>query len=648
MTDKDKTFVVPLSATRRTEHDGDAVEVGQWYWVDMSGDEDEKKPQPWLMCIVRVGSNFVKLQSVGGTSRRVHADDFHDTCTYEPDPDPVIQRRISVCQTEVKRLMDKVQQVCALLGIVPRVQLGETLSEESKALATVSGTADPQAHKKALVKAKEETLPELFKQIEEEHGKATRWMKARVIPMKARSSNMEQSISVIEDRIFAVELYAGLVEDLAQVKKGKSASIDAKVHVFQGRHYMDEECLVNYKAGGMEFKDIRAFDRWLCRKENLDRILPFPRTVVAFKIRRKKKEREEYTLSDYITISRKVMQDKKTVLYIRNGQQVFRLMTEIEFGESLFPDQQYELALNQSSPMWGRMWSEGDLQELITDADYQARVAKYERKRTEHKAEMMEWMRTPKKDRSYFKPSFYSSFKREDWHACNPDDVYYDDIMQGIANNIRNHNRIVVLLQGLLDRSMAFHPHPPWQLWTGEGVTSAIELVYDASRALTDGDPPDFEEYRSGLNLTLGRGCFTVGQQVFWEMYEAEKEHDRVNLRRRWCDRYPSYRKRYKPYGNPGPGVVAEVMRFGRKYQCSFAWMRKRQTYDPWGERKGDIRTTFTCPSNKLLNVSAYKPGDFKRFYNDPRTRADYLKWAPLLLAAEDWHAAQKKKREKK
>lgn len=40
--------------------------------------------------------------------------------------------------------------------------------------------------------------------------------------------------------------------------------------------------------------------------------------------------------------------------------------------------------------------------------------------------------------------------------------------------------------------------------------------------------------------------------------------------------------------------------------------------------------------------MSAYTPGDFHLFYDDPRTRADYLKWAPYLLAAEDFHAGKR------
>jgi len=40
--------------------------------------------------------------------------------------------------------------------------------------------------------------------------------------------------------------------------------------------------------------------------------------------------------------------------------------------------------------------------------------------------------------------------------------------------------------------------------------------------------------------------------------------------------------------------------------------------------------------------VSAYKPGDFRTFFADPRTRAEYLRWAPLLLEAEEYHAGNR------
>jgi hypothetical protein len=661
MTDDDiKALVVPPSATRRTEHDGDAIEVGQWYWVDMQDPDDvcddedvdvdeDAKPDPWLVCVVRIGSNFVEFRAANTTTKRVHADHFHDLCTYEPNPDRIIQRRIDVRQGNVRELMDKIHRVTAALGITPRLQLGEvSLDEDSKALATVSGSKAPKEYQKALVKAKEETLPALFKEVEEEHRIMTMWMKARFIPMRAEQYNQKKSMGVIDDRIFAVELYAGLVENLEQVKKGTPAPLDAKIHVHQRRHYMDEECLVSYKAGGMEFKDIRAFDRWLCRKTNLERILPHPRTVVAFRVRRHKKDYEVTSLSDFIEIAHKVMADRKTLLYIRNGQQVFRLMTEVEFGEKLFPDTQYAITLNQDNALWFQMHCVDKVDGVISDDDYQERIKVHAKAVKAHKKAVKAWKAEPEADRSYFGPRCESDFRPKEWFPCNPTSVYYDDAMQSIADNIRDHNRIVVLLQGLLDRAMAFHPHPPWQLWSPDGFAQAIELVHDASRVLTSGDPPDFEEYRSRLNLTLGKGCFTVGQQELWEIHEAEKENDRTASRGGWGGQEPHRWKRYTPYGNPGPGEVAEVTRFSRKYECSFAWMRKRQTYSYLHGYEKPIRATFTCPSNKLLNVSAYQPGDFKIFYSDPRTRADYLKWAPLLLTAEDWHAAKAKERKGK
>lgn len=61
-----------------------------------------------------------------------------------------------------------------------------------------------------------------------------------------------------------------------------------------------------------------------------------------------------------------------------------------------------------------------------------------------------------------------------------------------------------------------------------------------------------------------------------------------------------------------------------------------------WEYSSPTIPSRFKCSTSKLLNVSAYTPGDYKQFYADPRTRADYLKWAPLLLAAEDFYARKK------
>lgn len=50
------------------------------------------------------------------------------------------------------------------------------------------------------------------------------------------------------------------------------------------------------------------------------------------------------------------------------------------------------------------------------------------------------------------------------------------------------------------------------------------------------------------------------------------------------------------------------------------------------------IEMSWWCPFEHLTCIDAYTPGDFHMFFDDPRTRGNYLEWAPILLAAEDWH----------
>jgi len=195
-----------------------------------------------------------------------------------------------------------------------------TQGGETMALAKVEPGRDFKAYSKDLVKAKDKTLPDLFRRIKSENEAMARWMGAKVIPLKAQADGMKSVVGRIEDRIFSVELYAGLTEEVELVRDGEPADMSEKVHLLQRRHYMDEECLARYETGGMEFKDIRAFDAWLSREDNFERLLPFPRCVVAFRVRRNHKEREIISLSDFVNLSGLQALDKRTFLRALEGE----------------------------------------------------------------------------------------------------------------------------------------------------------------------------------------------------------------------------------------------------------------------------------------------------------------------------------------
>ena len=631
----------------------DDLKVGQWYWVTTQ-DRDGNDNEPWLGCVVHRGSNFISVKQAyesrgyGGTWR-IHLDEFWNDCKFEPDAPAIIQREISACQARVQALMAAVQEITKRLALHTDT---EADGGHTEALATVS--IDLGDHKTALVKAKDDDLPALFEQIRDANKAMAGWMVAPTIPLQAEADALKTVLKTIESRIFHVELYAGLTEEAILVTDGAPAAATEKLHLMQRRHYMDEECLANYQAGGMEFKHIGAFNEWLAQPENRDRILPFPRCMVAFRVRRHHKERSfDGSLSSYIRITMGEEGDKKTYLYIRNGEQTYCLATAIEFEEKLFPDM-------DRSRLEGKLWVHYSSMDDVIDQkmhdglgeDYAAAVIEYERRDKEWEEAkttvepdeeyLREIKRWPKRKDSAMtfllqRNGFYhSSTPRDERNSYKPFDqtnLDYDKAMEKFGEKLAKHNRISLLLQGLFDRSELLHPHPKVELWKAEGFEAAVELVFDVDRALDPGEKPDFEAYRARLNESLKTGSVTVGQERVWLAHEREKAEER-------CERYFT-----SPHGNPGPGHLAYVSRFQpRVRRCGYRWERERIGWRRrWNTPDGPITATFTVEASDVLNVDAYTPGDYKQFFADHRTRAEYLEWAPSLLAAEDYHAGKAK-----
>jgi len=211
-----------------------------------------------------------------------------------------------------------------------------------------------------------------------------------------------------------------------------------------------------------------------------------------------------------------------------------------------------------------------------------------------------------------------------EYERVTPESLYHDDAMRRVARAAFEHNRVTVIVQGLLDRATCLHPHPPWKIWTAEGFAAGVELVYDVSLAITEG-------YRAQLNKSLRQGCFTIGQYPTW----------RETMEERYGDKW-----RRNAVGN-GPKKIDQVHAVRRDGKCLFKFTRERRRAK-WvasPERPGwvkpefpEIPMTWWCAAEHLTCVDAYTPGDYHIFFDDPRTRADYLQWAPVLLAAEDWH----------
>ena len=141
--------------------------------------------------------------------------------------------------------------------------------------------------------------------------------------------------------------------------------------------------------------------------------------------------------------------------------------------------------------------------------------------------------------------------------------------------------------------------------------------------------------YRARLNMALREGCVTIGQKVRWLRREANKEAARASNRG-----HDFHREYFRPHGDSGPGYIAKVASVARDGRMVFRWVREK------ARGNGLVEATIKVKPEHLFNVSAYTPGDLKQFFADPRTREEYLQWAPLLMAAEDFYAGKRQAQE--
>lgn len=655
------------AAFQRIEHPDGPI-LGAWYWVralptdegtyhGVDGQWHPNSARPdWLGCIMKIGSNFVELRSPQDHQLRVHLDDFYTRLRVEPNPGAYLRQQVQRLAQEADEVMTEIKEVTARIGMTPQVRIG---GQDSTALAVIGQQADPHAYKNALVKAKDEELPELFKRLKDKQEQMVVWMKAEVLPMKAELEVSKDRIGGIDDRIFSISLYAGLTEEAIRCADGHPADITDKLHVMQRMLFMDEECLFNYRHGGMEFRDIGEFDAWMAQPENRDRILPFPRTMVVMRVRRFAKERSwGGSLVQFFQNIEDQKADKFTFIYIRNGEQVWRINTELEFDELVFPD---ATVFNPDEPKMFQVKWNGREVHFMSIRDWEDRLARAKARKKERERQEAEL--EPKREawkQEYIKEHpenaadawFHMPYElrkdtwdndgrevrelQSEWEPFDQSSVHFDEGRRVLEDQFKKYNRIALIIQGLFDRSPVLHPHLPVRSWTQAGFDAAITLVNDSTMALTYGEPPDFEAYRERINRSIREGSLVLGQQDYWMRKEAEKENKR--RQNDWRLSGPERRydlERYKPYGDPGPAEPGRVDYYN-KGQCVFRWSRERKVQNYQTRRKGDVECRIQVPVTELFNVDAYQLGDYKQFFRDPRTRSQYLQWAPFMLMAEE------------
>lgn len=576
-TDIDKPLI---DQARRIARD-DIPKMGDWFWVALEDDwENDNKVEDRLVCVTHIGSNYVQFTSYMGddsrTNWRVH---FNDLLKSVKRPEPLwkelLQKQVEEVQKQIQAAVKELADVCVQHNLL-RPE-GEPESPASL-LPVVSSGKDPvKQHKRALIKLKEKTAPEIKKRMDELATEMVGLQKSLFVGERAKMEKLQKAVEETDERLFALEMYAGLTEDVRQIAEGEPAPPETPITIRQMLRYMDEECLIDAIDGGMDYSNIRDFDRWVARPENRDRIIPEPRCIVALKVRRHHKEYDTQGLSVAGLFGQleKHKANMKTYLLMRNGEQLFRLATEIEFDPRLLPFRE-------------------EFNKPFVDVDRRYAFEAHKDKVTET--------------------------------VITPDDVHYDEHVEKRSKEIRHYNRTIFLVQGLLDRSKVFSPHPTISLRNPEHIDIYLKLLRDEEDGLPAHNPPEWEKYRDSLNAKLKVGNWVY---AYWETTEYSR-----NSSHSWTTKHRDI------YEVTQIAKDRSKVRISWPYAPRTGWEHPRgwyRGYGKWGEWPVDRKHHKWIAMKDVFNIAAYKVGDYKQFLCDAHQKGRYLEWAPPLLSAEKW-----------
>jgi len=184
--------------------------------------------------------------------------------------------------------------------------------------------------------------------------------------------NFQKEIKKIKKLLFTLEVYLGIEEGVYQIQEGKYSD-NEQLTIRQRMLFMDEE-VGNPLDGGLEFTNINQFDDWLLKKheyfhcKNYELLAPEEKCIVGLRVRRNKKERGN--INPFVKINLEA-EDMYTYILIRNGENVYRLWSQLELDTKLFPSKTEMVELQEKYEKQNSRYDKDVIEEKVDQYRHQ-------------------------------------------------------------------------------------------------------------------------------------------------------------------------------------------------------------------------------------------------------------------------------------
>jgi len=424
------------------------IQPGQYYRKRAEADGARDLPAGALVLVVAVDAAKVEFET-GGSGYYTTPESFLDRYDHAPDGAAERQARMAALFDEMREEQFAAARIGEGFGAsVLEIGAGDDDGHD-RALAVTERAAVAMKEKVTAARADMARLREAsLRRKEEFEGLVREQQRA----LEAQARHLGRLVERAGEVLWGIDLYLGKKEEIVRLAKGPAASADEPIVIRQLVLFMDEECKAAAETGGIDVDSIGAFDAWVRVPANLDLVLPEQKGVVALKVRREKKNYAEPWLDAAYAKA-----NEKTYFLVRSGASVFRICTNLEVGDVLFP-------------------RAGEFDELFVFRSYDFDTREY----------------------------------RESRHR--PGSHAYMSALEKADAKQRHYMRIALFLQGLLDRTPVFQPlpAPKINILDRKGAAAWLRFVADAEKVLGDGRPT-FSAWLADLNARLDVGHRVVG-----------------------------------------------------------------------------------------------------------------------------------------
>ncbi|BDZ52326.1 hypothetical protein GCM10025867_51340 (plasmid) [Frondihabitans sucicola] len=438
---------------------------------------------------------------------------------------------------------------------------------------------------------------EMKVEMERQRSEMEAAFRKQMAELNATMAPLKEQLARLTEVMWSVDLYLGRDETLQLIRDGEPAPADTPIHLRQRVLVMAEESLVlmGKKSTGMDHNDIPEFVNWLLEDDaNLNRILPEQKGVVVL------------IPTKVVTSSGNIFEDaykraanEQSYWLIRNGEKVYLLTVDPElriFDRVLPRRTEFVEVFDKGLFGFGRRFGEP----VVPGSD--------------------EWLELEKK----------ADAKR------------------------RHYMRVLLVLQGIMDRTPAWHPLPEGGasfLRLEDQDEGKIVLVQDGDDALqlTDGRE-SFSAYQRRLNALLRPGMRVIGdwrteefRDLRGEGWNRRSYHPR--LRPDTIDSVPESNTPHLIEGRRDGGFVIRFKRSDKVWKRNVPVPDKPgYVYRGLSDAEPSVRAScLVMPSDSwVLPLDLVTVADLNYYLNSRDNRSkSFLTMVPTIQAALEVKAAE-------